>query len=148
MIRIFNKKQAFEILIDETIPQVIFTPRDYEDIPYVKIELKGFNFHHHTYSCSDCKAFLNSFGTSTLDWFIEYSGKIKRLDLSEFSESFTTNRSIFRISEFENGSILKLNLSNIPTTISELEKRLEKDLANENYEKCCIWRDLISELQN
>ena len=82
-----------------------------------------------------------------MDWIIEYSGKIKRLDLSTFDESFSSSHSIFQVSEFNNGSILKLNLSEIPNTIPELQKMLELDKANENYERCCVWRDLIDELK-
>lgn len=145
MITIFNKKQKYEIQIDESFPQVIFTPVDYDEIPFVKIELRGFNFHQHSRTCKDCKALIDSFGTKTLNWFIKYSNKIKRLDLSCFGNEYSENHSVFKISEFENVSILKLNLSTLPEYRSEIELLLKQDTELENYEKCCLWRDLLNE---
>ena len=146
MMRIFNKKKEIEILIDDAIPEVTFTPKDYEDNPSVIIELKNFDFHRHTFKCKECDTFSKAFGTDTLDWFIGYLGKVKRLDLRNFGNNYTSNNSIFKISEFYNGSILKLNISHIPDTLLGLQTLLENDIANENYEKCCVWRDLINEL--
>jgi hypothetical protein len=57
MIKIFNRKLQFEISIEE-IDQVIFTPRDYDEVPFVKIELKNFDFHRHSKTCKDCGALL------------------------------------------------------------------------------------------
>lgn len=146
MIRIFNKKNGVEIIIDDTMPEVIFTPKDYEEIPHVKIELKNIDFHRHTLKCTSCNTFLKAFGTDTLDWFIEYLGKTKRLDLSNFDNNYSSNHSIFRDSEFYYGSILKLNISQIPNTAQALQALMERDIAKEDFEKCCIWRDLINEL--
>jgi hypothetical protein len=145
MIIIFNKKNRFEIQIDESIPQVIFTPMDYDDIPFVKIELRGLNFHHHSMTCKDCKAFMDSFGTNTLDWFINYSDKTKRLDLSFFGKEYFDNNSIFKISQIENISILKLNLSLLPDNKEATEQQLEQEIKLENYERCCVLRDILSE---
>jgi hypothetical protein len=145
MITIFNKKQGFEISIDDLFPQVTFTPRDYEDIPFVQIELRGINFHHHSQTCKDCKAFIASFGTNTLDWFISYSGKRKRLDLSNFSGKYFDNHSTYKVSEFDNSSTLKLNLNKLPDSKEELEILLKEDIKSERYERCCIWRNLLNE---
>ena len=100
--------------------RLIFTPRDYEDIPFVKIELKNFDFHRHSKTCKDCGAFINAFGTNSIDWFINYSGKTRRLDLSYFGSEFSDNHSQFKMSEFGNISILKLNLSTLPDSREEL----------------------------
>ena len=62
MIKIFNKKLNAEILIDENVDWIQFNPRDYEEKPYVTIEMKEFNFLIHANKCSDCKKFLDSFG--------------------------------------------------------------------------------------
>lgn len=145
MITIFNRKRNFAILIDDTIPQVIFTPRDYETVSFVKIELKGFNFHQHSMKCEDCKAFLSAFGTNTVDWFINYSGKNERLDLSSFGKDYSQCQSSFQISKYNFGSTLKLNLSTLPKTKQEIEKQLAEEIEQENYEKCCILRDILLE---
>ena len=57
MIKIFNKKLNSEILIDETVDWIQFNPRDYEDKPYVIIEMKEFSFLHHAENCTDCKKY-------------------------------------------------------------------------------------------
>jgi hypothetical protein len=145
MIIIFNEKRKFEIQIDDSIPQVIFTPRDYEDVPFVKIELKNLNFHQHALKCEDCKAFVDSFGTDTLDWFINYSGKIERLDLTNFGQDHVQSHSSFNIDSYFYGSILKLNLSTLPKEKESILELLEIEIARENYERCCILRDLLSE---
>ena len=61
MIKIFNKKLNSEIQIDESADWIQFNPRDYEDKPYVVIEMKEFSFPHHANKCSDCKKFLDFF---------------------------------------------------------------------------------------
>lgn len=145
MITIYNKRESFKIEIDDTIPQITFTPRDYEEVPFVKIQLKGFNFHTHSLKCEDCKAFLNSFGKNSLDWFINYSGKTERLDLSSFGSEYSQNQSTFRISEYESGSVLKLNLSTLPKDKQTIQRQLQVEIKLENYERCCILRDILLE---
>jgi hypothetical protein len=144
MITIFNKKLNCEIQIDESYPQITFTPRDYEEVPFIKIEIQGFNFLQHSRTCSDCKAFIDSFGTQTLDWFINYSDKSKRLDLFNFGKAYKNNHIKFKNSDDEYLSILKLNLSTIPTDRKEIEQLLKQDEVSENYERCCTWRDLLN----
>lgn len=83
MIKIFNRKLEAEILINENSSWIQFNPRDYEDKPYVIIELKEFSFPQHAYECNDCGKFLSAFGQNSLDWYISYSNKIFRLDTSK-----------------------------------------------------------------
>lgn len=145
MITIYNKKLKFEIQIDDSLPQVIFTCKDYEDIPSVKIELKGFNFHDHSNNCKDCKALVNSFGSNTNDWFISYLGRNRRIDLSKFGNSYSDNFSKFKVSEFEVISTLKLNLSTIPEKKEELENLLKQYEEDENYEKCFLLYNILKD---
>ena len=145
MIRIFNKVSGHEIQIDESFPQVTFTPRDYEDIPFVEIKLKGLDFGRHSETCEDCRSFRSSFGTETTNWFIEYMDKIRRLDLSDFGVEYAKNRLRYISSDLEHGSTLKLNLSLLPTSKEEQRKNLRVDIEAENYERCCMWRDLLKE---
>ena len=146
MIVIFNNKLGVEIRIDDTLPFVTLTPRDYDDSPYVKIELKGFHFFSHANECKDCKAFLNSFGTTNFDWFVSYLNKTKRLDLSKLNKQYDSNNLNFKISEFDNCSTFKLNLSLIPENEDDLKIELEKEEKRENYEMCIIYRDILREL--
>ncbi len=147
MIKIFNKKLKTEIQIDDSLSFVTFSRNEYDDIPSIKIELKGFDFLAHTYTCKDCKSFLDSMGTSTTDWFVEYSNFVKRLDLSKLGKKFEDNNLRFRISEFDNGSVLKLNLSSIPDKKEELELLIQKEANDENYEYCAVLRDIKSEIE-
>jgi hypothetical protein len=143
MISIFNKKKDLEILIDESIPQVTFTPRDYEEIPNVEIEIRGFAFNHHSLTCNTCKSFSDSFGTTTLDWYIKFMGKTRRLDLSNFGNKFSDNHSNYTNSKFKYDSTLKLNL--YPDNKEEIEQRMNSAVELERYEEACIWRDLLKE---
>jgi len=145
MIEIFNRKEDRRIMIDDSLPQVIFMPKDYEDVPHVIIELRGLNFHTHSLTCKDCKSFINSFGTRNMDWFISYSGKVKRLDLLRFENQFLDNHSTFKISEFENGSLLKINLSTLPSDKEELQALLQANSVLENFEYCSLLQNLINE---
>jgi len=80
MIRIFNQKLDVNIKIDDSEDWVQMTPNDYDVKPYILIELINFEFPRHANSCKDCKQFLKAFGTVTYNWFVDYSGKIQRID--------------------------------------------------------------------
>lgn len=144
MVQIFNNKINCLIQIEES-SEVLVTPHDYEESPYVLIEIFGFNFHHHSKNCKECSAFINAFGTSSLDWFITYMGKTKRLDLLMFSLDYTTNSSQFIVSETgKRKSVLKLILSSVPVTRHGIDKMIEKLIEEEQYERCALLRDASS----
>lgn len=145
MIQIFNKNKNLSIQIEEA-NWVQFIPHDYEEEnPYVIIELRGFNFFHHAENCDDCGSFLNDLGTNTLDWFISFQGKTRRLDMITLGKKENENMVTNILSEFDTGSKLKLNLHFLPTDKKELAL-FEKEYAiNEEFEKAAIVHRLIND---
>lgn len=147
MIKIFNKKTDHSILIDETLPQVHFKPMDYdEQNPHVCIDLEGLNLSNHARSCDDCSALLNAFGSRTVDWHIEYLGKVKRLDLSTLGTTFTDNKLAFTGEAYFLGTRLKLNIDT--DTVDTLNETLRRYEADENYEGCKIVFDKLNALKD
>lgn len=141
MVRIFNPVTKHEILIDATESWVFFHPREYEDLPYFEIKLMGgFNFMHHAKTCKNCGAFMNSFATNTLDWYLEYDGRTFRLFLEEFGKK---NQVKYICSYYEFGTILRLHVHDVPLDKDSLIELREKLVADENYEEACRIRDLI-----
>lgn len=146
MIKIYNKKKDKEIIIDDSVDWVQFTPRDYEKNPYVRIELKGFDFLQHAQECEDCKSLLNAFGKDSIHWYVSYSDKVFRLDTSSIGQKTYGKNDIRTIvSGFESGTKMTLAFHPLPTNKSELQYLLAKEVEMENYEKACIIRDLINE---
>ena len=137
MIKIFNKKTGHSILIDESLPHVNFEPNDWQiDNPHLLIKLPEINLNQHAKSCSDCQAFQKALGTNTNDWYVEYLGKTKRLNLSTFGKDYTKNHLNWTLSEYFSGSILKLNLDT--DTIESLKEALEYKESIEDYEGCSL----------
>ncbi|MFN0032641.1 MAG: hypothetical protein ACKVOR_10820 [Flavobacteriales bacterium] len=140
MIRIFNFKEKRTILIDETSSMVCFHSNDWdEENPHLIIELKGFHFSHHARTCEDCGSFLNAFATESVDWCVEYLGKTKRLDLSRLGKNFNDNQFTYRISDFANGTKMKLNID--LDTLELLDELLKVHEQLEDYDQCCRIRD-------
>lgn len=146
MIVIFNTKLDSEILIDETQSWIQFTPRHYEEKPFVMIEFKNFNFVKHAYGCEDCKKFMNAFGQESVDWYIKYGDKVFRLDTKEIGPGkYPHNEIKVTMSDFDPGKKITLIFHQIPIDKFEINSLLQKAIANENYESACILRDLLKE---
>lgn len=146
MITIFNKKLNVEILINNKSDLIQFTPRDYEEKPYVIIEIKDFNFIEHTRKCADCNKFFYSFGKNSADWYISYSDKTYRLDMKELGKNhYPSNKITITHSEYNAGTKLILRFHELPMKIEELEKLLMISVELEDYEQACIIRDLIND---
>lgn len=146
MIKIFNKKTNATILIDEKVDWIQFTPRDYEEKPYVIIEMKEFSFPHHAIKCSDCKKFLESFGKETFDWYITYNDKTFRLDTRQIGKKgYPENEIKITHSDYNPGTKMTLVFHSIPTDKLEINNLLEIAVEKEDYENACILRDLINE---
>jgi len=146
MIIIYNKKINSEIIIDDSVDWVQFTPRNYEENPYVIIELKGLNLFQHSQKCKDCKNFINAFGKETIDWYISFSDKVFRLVTSNTGKKKHSKNEIKTIiSDFENGTKITIAFHHLPADKSELELLLSKEVKQENYEKACVIRDLINQ---
>jgi hypothetical protein len=145
-IKIFNRKLNKNILIGNEA-YVNFEPKDWNvENPHVVINIENFDFYQHTFKCDDCKSFYESFGTETLDWYIEYLNKIKRLDLKSFGNKSNDNhfeRVIF--SDFFTGTKMKLNIHELDDDIEALKVALREEELSENYEKCIIISCLINE---
>lgn len=147
MIRLFNTKLKKEILIDDKSGVARLTPKYYDvDIPHVLIELYGIDLFHHSRTCEDCDAFVKALGSKTHDWFIDIDGKINRLNLYGLGQKYTDNHASQIHSYFFNGTKLKLNLDT--DTVDSLQDELNRHLENEEFEKCCFYRDKIKALQD
>ena len=144
MIRIFNIRTSKSIKIELDSDIFLFPNDYYEDNPHVKILMAHFNFVNHTSKCDDCKAFLNSFGSDSTDWYIEYLDKTRRLNLELLGDGQNDNHCIYTISDFFNGTELKLNIDT--DTIDSLKQKLEDEIAVENYEGCIIISKKINSL--
>lgn len=146
MIKIFNKKQKAEILIDEKSSFIQFSPYDYEEKPYVIIEIKDFNLIRHAAKCYDCNNFFKSFGKNSTNWYISYSDKVFRLDMKELGKNnYPTSKISLTHSEYNSGTKLTLLFHELPTSKEELKKHLKLSIQEENYEKACVLRDLIND---
>lgn len=145
MIRIFNKKKKVEIRIDDTVSWVRLMPHDYEEKPYIKITLEHFDFPRHAQTCSDCKAFLDSFGNETFDWCVQYLGKTKRLDTTYVESGHAKNQIQTVLSYDFTGTYITLTFNSLPFEKEELREILNEAVQLEKYEKACIIRDLINE---
>jgi hypothetical protein len=108
--KIDNDKE-FYIFIDSNDDNVIFSPYDYLDDPYVEIRINNLFFSEHLKSgCIDCNEFYNDLGTNK-KWFIEYNDKIYRLDLREFNSKKLNKNSLIQSNcYFDNGTTFKLIL--------------------------------------
>ena len=146
MIKIFNLILQKEISIDEQHPAVTIMPKPYdEDYPSILIELRDIDFVRHASSCEDCCPFYNAFGSSTVDWFIEWQGKTYRLDLSKLGTDIDQNLIQHKIGAYFSGTRLKLLLST--ETVENLENELQSSISSENYEHCAFLRDRIKSLK-
>jgi hypothetical protein len=146
MIKIFNRKLEAEILIDEHSSWIQFNTRDYEDKPYVIIELKEFSFPQHAYKCEDCGKFLSAFGKDSLDWYISYSNKVFRLDTSKIGGiEYPSNEIKVTMSDYDPGTKMTLVFHELPTEVAKLQNLLKEAVEVENYTKACVLRDLIKE---
>lgn len=146
MIRIFNKKLDSEIYIDETVDWIQFSPRDYEEIPYVIIEMKNFDFGRHANNCNECKSFMDSLGRDSVDWYISYSNKVYRLNTSKAGQGeYPSTELKITMSYYNPGSKLTLIFHEIPIDKGEIAILLEQAVEQENYKKACVLRDLINE---
>lgn len=146
MVRIFNIKTNHSIKIDIDTNVFLF-PNDYdEENPHIKILIENFNFGIHSSTCNDCKALLNSFGSYSTDWYIEYLNKTKRLNLEKFSNKHKDNHCINTISDVFQGTELKLNIDT--DTIESLQSKLQEEIEIENYEGCEIISKKIKALNS
>ncbi len=146
MIRIFNNKIKKEILIDDSLDIVIFSPRDYDqNNPHILIDLKNIYFSNHAQKCNDCNSLLKAFGTNTTNWFIEYNGNKKRLNLQHLDSKFETNKLTSTISEWFSGTKMKLVFDT--DTVVELEKKLKQQIENEDYKGCSLTHNKIVALK-
>ena len=147
MIKIFNRKLNVEISIDENKDWIKFNPRHYEENPYVEIVMNGINFLHHSYKCTDCKLFIDSFGVDSVDWYISYLGKIFRLDTEQIgSKGYGQNKINFGIHDFYNGTRMILKFHVLPINKIKLQNLLNLYVEKEEYEYAGIIRDLINEI--
>lgn len=147
VVKIFNPVKKVEIVIDST-SLIHFHPHVYEETPYFEIKIGGgFNFFNHAHACIDCKEFMSDFMSDSLDWYLNFSNVTYRLDLQSLGEKdFPKSNTIsYTVSNYEFGTTLKLFFSDIPTEKDKLLALQLDFVAQENYEKACIIRDLINQ---
>lgn len=143
MISIFNKKLDVQINIGD-VDWIQFTPREYDDIPNVIIEMKnGFDYMRHAQTCDECGKFISALGTKSLDWYISYNNKIMRLDLTTLnSKEFFNNHLTYTNSYYKYGTTMKLIIHPLSTNKADIENYLKELIEKEDYETACLIRDL------
>ena len=147
MIKIYNKKLAKEILIQDNGGHVIVSPLFYDSTnPHFKINLGCIDFFTHAEECEDCGAFLKAFGTDTFDWYLEYNGTPYRLNLKSLGKTDLNNNHLaFHAGYYFSGTEMKLNIDN--DTVESLEGEMKLLLNQEEYEKCVYVRDKLIALK-
>lgn len=146
MARIFNNRTGAEILFDPTSVGLILMPiAEPDDRPHILIELHDIDLKDHSNECPDCAQLLKDLGTSTLDWRIEFDSKTYRLDLQRVSKDPDRMINDPDISDFFDGSKLKLLIDT--DTLETLEEELKKNEDLENYEHCVFLRDRIARMK-
>lgn len=146
MIKIYNKKRERSILVDDSVDWIVFTPKDYDDIPHVIIEFKNFNYLIHAADCPDCKEFIQSFSTESADWYLSWGNKIFSLRTDGLGQKgYAKNQIKHTVSDHDDHSRLTLVFHNLPADNVKLESRLKEVIDTEDYEKACIIRDLMEE---
>ena len=120
-IKIYKKdsdQKKYEIIIpigqDDIHGVNIFEPHDYEENPYISIELENLFFNKIIYSndpnYADFVAFYKDFGTNE-NWYIEFYDKEHHIDLREFKDSdFQKNNLINIHSYYFSGTKIKLKI--------------------------------------
>jgi len=145
MIAVFNKKKNVLIQIDEKKDWIQFSPYDYMEDPYLKIEMKNFNYLKHSEKCTDCTQFLDSFGTESTDWRISSSNKVKIINMTELGGN-SKNQIKSSISDYHTGSIIMLSIYDTDIDKESLQEALNYKVEKEDYKSACILRDLIHEI--
>lgn len=98
---------------------------------------------HHAMTCDDCTQFVKAFGTKSLDWYIYYNEKTKRLDLSTLnSKKFYNNHIRYINSDYKHGTTMKLIIHPLSTDKADIENYLQELIKKEDYETACLIRDL------
>lgn len=145
MIRIYNNKERKEILIDDTLSNVIITPHMYSEPSHIKIEIDGFYILQHMKNCDDCKSFVYSFGKGNNNWFLDYKNKKYHINSEKIGENKIGENKIQQnsFSEYKNGTTIVLSLTELD--FEELNRLMIFHQELEEYEKCSIFRDLIEE---
>ena len=137
MVKIFSVTPSYEILIEDR-----FVVRC--DDEFISIELPaGLNWHQHAQSCTNCKAFLSSFGKATYQWNMFAFEQYYRLDLIGFGklDNYSINLSRFESSKDFWGTKLRLKIIEINT--ASLEALLLIKIEEQQYERCAELRDNI-----
>jgi hypothetical protein len=144
MTRIFNTVTKSEIRIDETLDWIQITPLTYIEPTHIKIEIEGFFLGQHANTCIDCKSFIDAMGTDSNDWFIEYNFKKYKINTKGLGlKDYGSNQIKHIVSEYENGTFITLSVMEL--NIDDLSQQLDNAEKEEDYLKCSVYRDLISE---
>ncbi len=136
MVKIFSVRPSHEILIEDKL-----VLRNDED--FISIELpEGFNWHHHAINCSDCGAFLDSFGKPKYQWLVQLEDEYYRIDLVGFGElnDYNANLSRFENSSGFHGTKWRFKIREINEASLEALKIIRQD--EEQYERCAELRDI------
>lgn len=147
MIRLFNTQSKKEILIDDKLDWIIVEPRLHEDNAFIKIQMENFFLINHSIKCIDCSSFVSSIASNMKDWFLTYNEKTYIIDSSDKNNNGYGKSKLKQvISEFENGTILTLQLEEYER--ESFEKLMLESAEIEDYESACYYRDVIRTLED
>lgn len=141
MAKIFSVDPNYEIEIDDH-----FILRSDDD--FVSIQIPNFNWHHHSNSCNDCKALIESFGKKTYEWLFQFDGEVHHMDLDNFGpvDDHFVNSSSYKSGNDFTGSRMKFKLRDASTAV--FEAKLHLHALNEEYERCKELKSNLSFLKN
>jgi hypothetical protein len=146
MIKIYNSKENIQINIDDSLGFVTVNPKYYDEPPHFIIELKnGFNFSRHALKCEECSAFEKALYSGSNDWRLDYNGK-KFLIITDSlgSKQYGKNMLKYINSYYQYGTLMQIEVEPLDEEMLQI-KELESVDAEE-FEKACLYRDLLKEL--
>lgn len=129
-----NQQIQHEIAIDENFILM--------DDDFITIEIgNGFDWHRHSHSCSDCKEFLSSIGSSSMRWLLQNNDGIFLLDLNEFGNPKEHFMNQFVLQNSEDFYGTKAKFKKVKASINNLERLRRSFETSEEYERCAELRD-------
>lgn len=134
MIKLFsiNRKNDIHHLIEVGDEFVI------NDDEFIRLEFgSGFDWIKHTFSCPDCKAFLDDLidHKTAFNWYLESDNNTFILDSSEFGQNEHLKNS-FENKVSKNFTGVRLKIIKIPDDRVLLDKLRKKKEVEEKYEHC------------
>jgi len=147
MIKILNSELDVEIEIN--YDGLIITLKDYEENPFVKIELDGVLLGDLRFDFIELDKLFNSFGKYTNTWFLYFNTKLLRIDTQFFYHNKYGENSYQQIDGNDGTkTLITFKLHEFQTEIESLKKQSDFYVRNEDYRKADEIAKLIEVEEN